>query len=115
MRTYPPFVAALIAGTVILMHISEGYGQDRSIKDCRTATTAADVAVCGDQQLARLDRELGRLYGQHFSAATGVNKAQLKEDLRVWLAERDKCGSRQVCLNKIYQAFIDYLKASRPK
>jgi len=115
MKTYPPFVAAFVVGAVILMHISKGYGQESSIKDCRTATTAADVAVCGDQQLARLDRELGRLYGQHFSAATGANKDQLKEDLRVWLAERDKCGSRQVCLSSVYQAFIDYLNESRSK
>jgi uncharacterized protein len=109
MKIHHLLAATVTAVLASSMPMSEGYGQENSLLNCRTATKAADVTVCGDPQLARLDSELGQIFGEHFAAATGANMAQLQEDLRVWLAKRDQCGYRQVCLRDTYQSFIDYL------
>ncbi len=64
--------------------------------DCSKAETAAEIMICDDEQLARLDRELASLYREARTEFKGSpDLVNLKRDQRAWLRARDDCMAKR--------------------
>jgi uncharacterized protein len=77
--------------------------------DCTRAATPAERAICADEGLAKLDKQLAKLYAQTLVAAAdapALRRAQTR-----WLRERDKCSSR-ACFEAAYRARIEAITSS---
>ena len=84
--------------------------------DCSKASGSAEEEICGDPRLARLDRELARLYGL---AVNGPNMSQdrrneLKAMQRGWIKGRNDCwksdGGLKPCIAASYAVRIDDIR-----
>lgn len=82
---------------------------------CAKADTEAERIVCGDARLARMDREVGRLYalaagGEYMTAA---RLPELRETQRQWLESRAGClgrADRDRCLTASYALRVHQLR-----
>ena len=70
--------------------------------NCRMARTRGEVAVCGDVELASLDRQMAAQYGLAFSAADPQRRQWLRTTRDAFLRYRDGCGSTE-CIAKSYR------------
>ncbi|UDF03661.1 MliC family protein [Asticcacaulis sp. AND118] len=80
--------------------------------DCAKSTPGVEVVICSDPNLAALDREMARLYGQAESEKPGDTLKRLQ---RGWLDKRNACagaGSPAECLKAAYAERIHDLKVS---
>lgn len=69
--------------------------------------------ICGDPELARLDRDLASVFEKVRSAATGASRDQLVRAQRAWIrSRRENCdtGERRTCLAKAYRERIQELQ-----
>jgi uncharacterized protein len=66
--------------------------------------TDAERMICVDDILSRLDLELNEVHAAARRVAGDL-------DQRAWLAERDRCGARVLCLEESYRARIAELRA----
>ncbi|MFC3119513.1 lysozyme inhibitor LprI family protein [Jhaorihella thermophila] len=80
--------------------------------DCARATTPVENAICANPDLAALDQEIARLYGEARATATGVEAATLRAGQRSWLRQRDACGWDIPCLTAAMEARIATLLAT---
>ena len=71
--------------------------------DCTRATTAAEIAVCDNPDLNRLDEELAMQYRSLLNQLPPRQANRLRDDQRSWLAARDSCGADVRCLRARYQ------------
>lgn len=79
--------------------------------DCSKVASMPLQLVCGDAELASVDRELGNLYGKKLKAST--NKAPLRDGQRDWLRHsRNQCADK-ACLMRAYRLRIDELQRIR--
>jgi len=79
--------------------------------DCSKLPSVQAQLVCGDAELARVDKELADIFNQKIK--TSANKTRLREDQRAWLRNsRNVCGDK-ACLLRSYQQRIDELKRMR--
>ena len=79
----------------------------RTSFDCHRARSTQALAICRDQSLAELDREMADLYG-HLRLANPT----LATDQRAWLSKRiSTCGSDVECLRQWLTARRDALRA----
>jgi len=96
---------------------SPAWGQNTEPSfDCSKSASDAETAVCENANLARLDRELSRLYslaldGPHISEAGAAN---LKALQRGWIKGRDDCwkagDALEACVLASYAMRIDELR-----
>jgi uncharacterized protein len=77
--------------------------------DCSKARLPAEVAICQDPELSRLDEEMARAYQ---AALKKGESQQLKASQRAWLKERNGCGSNALCLKRLYTARISQIKGT---
>lgn len=70
--------------------------------DCAKASTSVEVAICSDEQLSDLDKQLARVYKQ-----AGPDQ---KTQQRAWLKYRNTCGSNVQCLVEVYKQRISVLQ-----
>jgi len=76
--------------------------------DCSKLISVQAQLICGDAELARVDKTLAVVYDQKLK--TAANKKRLREDQRAWLRNsRNACGDK-ACLLRSYQLRIDELK-----
>nr|MBA2673351.1 hypothetical protein [Ramlibacter sp.] len=68
--------------------------------DCARARSAAERTICSDPELARADRELGRLHARAKAAAPDPRAFQRRSDA-IWSAREANCTSRD-CLRQWY-------------
>ena len=99
-------VAASIAATFCLaVPAAPVHGQGAAPKPsfaCTKARTAAERLICGDVELARLDRILSDLFAETRSLLLNAQQgAQADADQRAWLAKRNRCTAVQ-CLRQQY-------------
>ena len=66
--------------------------------DCQYAATPTELAICGSDDLAELDRAVAANYAAALDARDGQGRAQLQAEQRNWMTERDRCGSDVMCL-----------------
>lgn len=78
--------------------------------DCAKATTAAEIAVCDNEQLAAADLELARIYKEVLDQSS--DPATLKTEQREWIVQRDACGGDRDCLTGAYARRHDELGLS---
>jgi len=80
--------------------------------DCAKATVAVEKAICGNEQLSALDRQLSEVFRTASAAAllaSGPELERLRSTQRNWLRTRDQCRSIS-CVTSAYQTQIDSYK-----
>lgn len=65
--------------------------------DCGRASTAVETAICADDRLSRLDRDVAQAYAAAL-ARTGEDKS-LRAAQRRWIGLRNGCGGDRRCLD----------------
>lgn len=60
---------------------------------CRSPRTRGESLVCGDANLANLDRQQALFYGQSWLGADAAKRVQLQATRDRFMARRDGCGS----------------------
>ncbi|PYE17682.1 ClpP protease-like protein [Paraburkholderia silvatlantica] len=76
--------------------------------NCSELMSAQAQLVCGDSELASIDKAMAEAYNQKLKAST--NKDRLRAEQRAWLRNsRNACGDK-ACLLKSYQLRVAELK-----
>jgi len=79
--------------------------------DCSKLITVQAQLICGDAELAYVDKTLAKIYDQKIKVS--ANKNRLRADQRAWLRNsRNGCGDK-ACLLRSYRLRIDELKRMR--
>ena len=82
--------------------------------NCAKASGQAQQLVCRDPELARLDREIARLYGLASSGPQARRHPELKAMQRGWIKGRDDCWKSEDarrCVRDAYALRIAELRA----
>ncbi|RUQ31881.1 MAG: DUF1311 domain-containing protein [Candidatus Competibacteraceae bacterium] len=74
--------------------------------DCTRATTAAEIAVCDNPSLNRMDEDLAVQYRALLNESPPPRAAALRDDQRSWLVARNSCGADVRCLRARYEERI---------
>ena len=79
--------------------------------DCRFARKAAEITICGNDQLESLDREMSHLYYERLEWFRGTKARNLiKRTQKSWLRSRNACGYDAGCIASEYHERIDWLR-----
>jgi uncharacterized protein len=82
--------------------------------DCTKAKSSAEMLVCADDELAKLDREVARLFTlAHNSPRIGSRRAELVGTQGGWIKLRDSCWKEpevRACLYSTYVIRIHELR-----
>jgi uncharacterized protein len=84
--------------------------------DCAKARIPSEKRICGDANLARLDRKLAETYAKGLSASsawTDDDRRSSRDAQRSWLAQRDRCAKAAdvtACFTEVYQRRIAELQ-----
>jgi uncharacterized protein len=71
--------------------------------------------ICGDAELARLDRIMADLFLETRSLLLNANQtAEADAAQRAWLAGRNRCGSDIQCLRRAYFSRVSALARELP-
>ncbi|MGD9803536.1 MAG: caspase family protein [Hyphomicrobiaceae bacterium] len=81
--------------------------------DCTEHALPAEVAVCSDADLAKLDVALDAQYVRVARGLSGDRRKALIMEQRQWIATRDTCGGEKRCVSLQYQARLEQLKTRR--
>ena len=74
--------------------------------DCKYASARAEKLICGDEELAALDRDLNRAYRQ-LDRSAGPLRQQIAAEQNGWRAgERDTCGDAACIADAMRQRII---------
>lgn len=74
--------------------------------NCKYAATRAEKLICGDDELAALDRELNRAYKQ-LDRTAGPLREQIAAEQRGWrIGQRDPCGDAACVADAMRQRII---------
>lgn len=71
--------------------------------DCTRANTAAEIAVCDNPSLNRLDENLAIDYRNVLNRLPPRRAEMVRRDQRSWLDARDSCGADVRCLRARYE------------
>lgn len=71
--------------------------------DCTQARTSAEIAVCANPGLNRLDEDMAVLYRSLFNELPRRQAERMRQDQRSWLTARNSCGADVRCLRARYQ------------
>jgi uncharacterized protein len=83
--------------------------------DCRKAAALSEKTICANAALSRLDFQLGRMWKTLLdSFIDSAQRILMKEDQRMWLALRTKCGHDVECIGKLYQDRLATLSGADP-
>lgn len=89
---------------------SEDKGHQGPSFDCSMATTNVELLICGDADLAGMDKRLSVAYAELMIASD--DKGGLKSEQRAWLKEvRNQCETVE-CLQLAYQSQIDNFESA---
>lgn len=71
--------------------------------DCTRAATAAEIAICDNPGLSRMDEDLAVQYRDLMNQLPPRRADRLRDDQRSWLTARNSCGADVRCLRARYQ------------
>ena len=74
--------------------------------DCTKASNFVEKEICSDPVLGNLDEALANNYKEMLSSDFGGSVSSLKADQRKWIANRNKCTTRD-CLISAYRKRVD--------
>jgi len=80
--------------------------------DCSALLTVPAQLICGDPDLARLDKTMAEVFNQKLK--TAANKAKLRADQRAWLRNSRNACADKACLLRSYQLRVAELKRTQP-
>jgi uncharacterized protein len=109
MRAAHGLVGSILAAALLVIAASAARAEGPSF-DCAKAGTAAETLVCGDAELAALDRRVAAVYRDALEATEGMAdraeaKAGLKAEQRGWIKGRDECWKAEdlrACVEDAY-------------
>jgi uncharacterized protein len=78
---------------------------------CRSASNAAERAICGDNKLSRLDDQMAATYGQLWAASSHRSRLVLRDYQHRFLNARNACGWNTGCIRGAYLDQISVLDA----
>lgn len=81
--------------------------------DCRLAKTDREIATCRDEQLAQMDRELGREYVTLLASLPEGEKAALIDDQKRWLKKIDSWAAYKWCCEELVGKYQKRIQAVR--
>jgi uncharacterized protein len=82
---------------------------------CAKATGAPERIICGDPELARLDRIMADLFVETRSLLLNASQtAEADARQRAWLARRKRCGTDLQCLRRAYFSRVSELARELP-
>ena len=76
---------------------------------CTGNLLPTEAVICSDENLAALDRALAVDYANRMRNLSGLQKVNLENDEKAWLAERNSCGTNKSCISNAYQVRINEL------
>jgi uncharacterized protein len=83
--------------------------------DCRNVTdSSVEKIICGDDELAKLDRKLAEVYSAAAKKAVNERPPVLKAEQRGWIKGRNECwknGDKRQCVEENYRRRIAKLQA----
>jgi uncharacterized protein len=85
--------------------------------DCDKAGSWSEKYLCGDDELAALNRQMAALYSEARANATEGEKKGMTGDQRAWLRQREGCkgtAKERTCLHQLYGSRIAQLTAAGP-
>jgi len=86
----------------------------RASFSCAKATRAPERMICGDPELARLDRIMADLFAETRSLLLNATQtAEADASQRAWLGRRNKCADVQ-CLRRTYFSRVTELARELP-
>ena len=91
----------LVLGAALCWPVALGGASRRY--DCTRADTAAEIAVCDNPGLNRMDEDMAVLYRSLLNQLPPRRANSLRDDQRSWLIARDSCGADVRCLRARYQ------------
>jgi uncharacterized protein len=83
--------------------------------DCANPVGSVDPVICGDEELAALDRKLVDVYATAAKAAKPDQRNRLFAEQQGWLTDRARCVGAQdkvMCMKELYQSRIADLQAT---
>jgi uncharacterized protein len=97
--------AIIVVGGIVALSISVPWvwaqttdlvprpGSEKPSFDCATAKTAAARLICGDAELASLDRDLGASFQRQKLRLSSLNQLKFVDDELIWIRDRNRrCG-----------------------
>jgi uncharacterized protein len=79
--------------------------------DCSKANSNAERAICSDYGLGQNEARVATLFELTASLVAMGQRAQVEDDQRTFLKERDACGSNVACIRDVYAARSKQLEA----
>lgn len=71
--------------------------------DCRTATVAAEKAVCRSERLSCADRGMAMAYDRLIDELRGSKREEATQEQREFIQYRNACGSNGHCIGQQYK------------
>lgn len=104
---YPAvFVVSILIGLFLAAASPSAYA---AAFDCGKAKLAAEVAICRDDKLSRLDEQMADQYFKVRTLLTGPEQRQLSIGQRAFISARNNCESETNCIAGIYSIRMDEL------
>lgn len=76
---------------------------------CKDSKSASELVICQNQDLAVLDIRLNATYSGVQSRMTDAELKVLRDQQRVWVKDRDKCGADSGCIKALYVSRLQQL------
>jgi uncharacterized protein len=64
---------------------------------CTGRLLPTEAVICSDETLSALDRALAASYKRKFDSLSASQRYELESAEKVWLAERNTCGTNKSC------------------
>jgi len=77
--------------------------------NCAKASTPTELTICKSYVLGQDEARMATLYGIAMSLVAMGQRAEILEEQRDWLEEREACGATESCLNERYETRINEL------
>jgi uncharacterized protein len=78
---------------------------------CKDSKSASELVICQNQELAVLDIRLNATYSGVQSRMNAADLKTLRDQQRIWVKERDKCGADAGCIKTLYLSRLQQLSA----
>lgn len=76
---------------------------------CSGNLAPAEAAICSDESLSSLDRDLAALYRLKLMDLPVDRKTQFADTEKAWVAERNECGTDKYCIEYSYKTRMNVL------
>jgi uncharacterized protein len=107
-------MSALLVSLLLCISVNAAPPEQPSF-DCRKAASVSEKSICANAALSRLDFQLGRMWKTLLDDfIDAVQRTQMKQDQKMWMALRDRCGDDANCIDKLYRDRLSTLNGVDP-